>query len=72
MADLQGKNSLRSRKSKYGAIFDLAKILHLDWLECGESIKMVPMADFQGKSFTRSKESKKGAILDLAKILYLD
>ena len=42
MADFQAKSSRGAKNEKNGAILDLAKILHQDKFECGESIKNSP------------------------------
>ena len=42
MADFQAKSSRGAKSEKNGAILDLAKILHQDKFECGESIKHSP------------------------------
>ena len=42
MTDFQGKSSRGAKNQKNGAILDLAKILHQDNFECGESIKNSP------------------------------
>ena len=42
MADFQGKSPRGAKNEKNGAILDLAKILHQDKFNCGESIKRRP------------------------------